>query len=281
MDIQWYPGHMAKSRRLIEESLSLADVIIELVDARIPRSSRNPDIDRMAAGKRRVVVLNKADLADAGATEEWIALFESLGLRAVAADTASPKGPERIVDAACALMADRLRREKLRGRLCTPVKAMVTGIPNVGKSTLINRIVGKAPAKAEDRPGVTRGKQWIRLRRDFFLLDTPGILWPKQNDRETGVNLALTGAIKDDLLDAAQLARILIEKLAYIAPEAIPRRYKLGPDENRSPDGTLEAIGRARGHILKGGGADIDRTAAVLLDEFRGGKLGRITLERA
>ncbi|MCL2462953.1 MAG: ribosome biogenesis GTPase YlqF [Defluviitaleaceae bacterium] len=279
MDIQWYPGHMAKSRKLIEESISLTDVIIELIDARIPRSSRNPDIDRMAAGRRHIVVLNKSDLADPSATSAWVGYYNGRGLCAIAADMSASKGLDKIVEAAYSLMAEKLERERRRGRVFVPIKAMITGIPNVGKSTLINRFVGKAPAKTEDRPGVTRGKQWIKLRKDFYLLDTPGILWPKFGDKETGVDLAITGAIRDNLPDMTELARILIGKLAAIKPEAIPGRYKVDAGAEKSPAEILEDIGRARGHVLKGGEADAYRTAAVLLDEFRGGKLGRITLE--
>jgi len=279
MNIQWYPGHMTKSVRMMEEQIALVDIVIELLDARVPRSSKNPDIDRLARNKKRILALNKSDLADSGATEQWASYYSQNGCNAVVIDSQSGAGLKQLGGMCIALMAEKTEREKKRGRVFVPVRAMVAGIPNVGKSTFINRFVGKSPAKAADRPGVTRGRQWIRLKRGFELLDTPGILWPKLDDPETGVNLALTGAVSDNVADSAELCRVLIDKLNALYPAALRERY--GAEASGGAAETLEIIAKSRGYGKKAGEPDLERAASAVINEFRAGKLGRITLERA
>ncbi|MDR3239326.1 MAG: ribosome biogenesis GTPase YlqF [Clostridiales bacterium] len=278
MSIQWFPGHMTKSFRMMEESVKLVDIVIELLDARIPCSSKNPDIDRLIGGKRRILALNKADLADEALTQAWRAYYAQQGFQTVTLDSTAGKGFERLTEACENLMAEKMAAAKERGRIFKPIRAMIAGIPNVGKSTLINRYVGRSLAKTEDRPGVTRGRQWIRVKKGMDLLDTPGVLWPKFIDQETGVKLAITGAIQDAVLDAATLAARFVEMIFVIKPEAVKDRYHI----EGGGDGMeiLRQISLARGFLLKGGGADLEKSAAVLLDEFRGAKLGRITLEK-
>ena len=248
MDIQWYPGHMAKSIRMMEEQIALVDIVIELLDARVPRSSKNPDIDRLSRNKKRVIVLNKSDLADKHVTDKWVSHFSRNGFRVITADSQSGAGLKRISGICVDLMAEKIEREKLRGRTFVPVRAMVAGIPNVGKSTFINRFVGKSPAKTGDRPGVTRGRQWIRLKPGFELLDTPGILWPKLDDPETGVNLALTGAVSDDITDAVELCVKLIEKLLPY-PAAMPERYGIETDSGAA--GILINLSQYKKTVIK------------------------------
>ncbi len=279
MAIQWYPGHMAKSVRLMTEQIALVDVVVELLDARIPYSSQNPDISKMAKNKRRLIVLNKSDLADDAVTDEWIAYFKSQGLTAIKSDSAAGKGMDRIAAAVTELCRDKIESQKSKGRISVPIRSMITGIPNVGKSTLINKYAGKSIAKTGDRPGVTRSKQWIRIRKDFDLLDTPGILWPRFDDQRTGVMLSITGAINDNILDLRDLSIQAIETITKIKPDAIGIRYKIAIS-GQSSDEVLEMIARARGFIKKGNEVDIDRAAIIFLDELRGGKLGRITFER-
>lgn len=262
----------------MEESVKLVDIVIELLDARIPCSSKNPDIDRLIGGKRRILALNKADLADEALTQAWRAYYAQQGFQTVTLDSTAGKGFERLTEACENLMAEKMAAAKERGRIFKPIRAMIAGIPNVGKSTLINRYVGRSLAKTEDRPGVTRGRQWIRVKKGMDLLDTPGVLWPKFIDQETGVKLAITGAIQDAVLDAATLAARFVEMIFVIKPEAVKDRYHI----EGGGDGMeiLRQISLARGFLLKGGGADLEKSAAVLLDEFRGAKLGRITLEK-
>jgi ribosome biogenesis GTPase A len=269
---------MTKSFRMMEESVKLVDIVIELLDARIPCSSKNPDIDRLIGGKRRILALNKADLADEALTQAWRAYYAQQGFQTVTLDSTAGKGFERLTEACENLMAEKMAAAKERGRIFKPIRAMIAGIPNVGKSTLINRYVGRSLAKTEDRPGVTRGRQWIRVKKGMDLLDTPGVLWPKFIDQETGVKLAITGAIQDAVLDAATLAARFVEMIFVIKPEAVKDRYHI----EGGGDGMeiLRQISLARGFLLKGGGADLEKSAAVLLDEFRGAKLGRITLEK-
>ncbi|MDR1540049.1 MAG: ribosome biogenesis GTPase YlqF [Clostridiales bacterium] len=278
MNINWYPGHMAKSIRMMEESLKLVDVVVELLDARIPCASKNPDIDRLAKGKKRVVVLNKADLADDSQTEAWKKFYSSSGWFVLALDSLSGKGIDRIESACRELMKEKIERQMSRGRIFVPIRAMIVGVPNVGKSTLINSYSGKSIAKTADRPGVTRGKQWIRLKKDLELLDTPGILWPKIEDNQAAICLAATGAIQDAILDMTGLSLKLINIIRQFYPGFAGNRYQI------SEEGTdieiLSRIGKARGFLLKGAEIDIDRAGIVVLDEFRGGKLGKITLER-
>lgn len=280
MKIQWYPGHMTKARRKIEEDIKLVDVLVELLDARIPLSSRNPDIDRIAKDKKRIVVLNKYDLADEGATRLWVKYFEQKGIKVVLADSSKGKGLKEVEKAALALMQEKLDRLKERGLLVKTVRIMILGIPNVGKSTFINKVAKKAITETGDRPGVTRSRQWVKVSDRLELLDTPGILWPKFEDEMVGYHLAYTGAIKDDIIDritlAGKLAMLLIKKY----PERMKERYKLSEEDFMlSTEEIMEIIGKKRGFLLSGGRIDLERTAIILLDEYRGGKLGKISLE--
>jgi ribosome biogenesis GTPase A len=275
MDIQWYPGHMTKSIRMMQEQIGLVDMVIELLDARIPNSSKNPDIDRLARNKKRLLILNKADLADRTETEKWRKHYSAAGFVTLEVNALSRENVSAIAGAAMELMKEKLEREKKRGRIYVPVRAMIAGVPNVGKSTLINCFVGKASAKTGNKPGVTRGRQWIRLKRGFELLDTPGLLWPKFDDPQVGVRLAITGAISYDIGDDTELARQLIEIITPRYPQAIAGRYGI-PSGSVS---TLEAIAQARSYEKHPGEPDTERAASVLLGDFRQGKLGRISLE--
>ena len=274
MHFQWYPGHMTKALRMMRENLQLVDVLIELLDARIPNSSKNPDIDELAKNKKRIVVLNKADLADEKGNMAWKAHYEKLGFEVAVTNANGGAGLKQVEALARQLMAEKIARGKARGRLIVPIRAMIVGVPNVGKSTMINRYAGKNMAKVADKPGVTKGKQWINISKDFELLDTPGILWPKVDG---GLNLAITGAINDNILDREKLALALIEKMSY---DNIAERYKFQPHPEDTPDQVLLKISEVRGFKLKDGGADLLRTAVIFLDEYRGGKLGRLTLEK-
>ncbi len=277
-NIQWYPGHMTKTRRQIEADLKLVDAVCEIVDARIPVSSRNPDIDSICGRKPRMIVLNRMDLADPAATRKWKDYFRSQGFAVLATDCKSRQGIGEFTPAARLACAQKLERDAARG-MNRPLRVMVVGIPNVGKSTLINQISGKKGAKAENRPGVTRGKQWVTVDSGLQLLDTPGILWPKFEDPEVGVMLAYTGAIKEDVIDLEELACRLMALLHGFYPQVLLERYKV-----EAPSGTpgyelLEMAGRKRGFLLRGGEVHTERMAKVLMDEFRSGKLGRFTLE--
>ena len=277
--IQWYPGHMTKSIRMMRENLTLVDILIELLDARIPHSSKNPDIDELARNKHRIAVLNKADLADTRANAAWKRHYEGLGYRVALTDSSAGKGLQEVAALAGQLMADKIARQKARGRLVVPIRAMIVGIPNVGKSTMINRYARKAVTKVADRPGVTRGKQWIKISNEFELLDTPGILWPKFEDAVIGRNLAIVGSINDNILDIQDLAESLIAALREIDKASLHGRYGIDLDDGDDNHEVLTKIGAARGFKTKEGEVDLRRTAIILLDEFRGGKLGRITLE--
>ena len=282
MNIQWYPGHMTKAKRAMQEDIKLIDLIIELVDARAPLSSRNPDIDDLGRGKARMVLLNKADLASEAGNAAWTRYFEAKGFQVMKIDArqkASLKQIHSVIQEAC---KEKIERDRRRGILNRPVRAMVAGIPNVGKSTFINSFAGKAAAKTGNKPGVTKGNQWIRLSKTLELLDTPGILWPKFEDPIAGERLAFTGAVRDDILDVEWLAMRLLELLAAEYPQALRQRYKF--EELPQPlEGAalLELVGRKRGMLVSGGEVDTLRAATMLLDEFRAGKLGRITLEKA
>lgn len=278
MNIQWYPGHMTKSKRMMQESIVLVDIVIELLDARVPYSSKNPDIDTLSANKKRIVVLNKSDLADMAATKKWESHFAEKGFGVVITDSQSGKGVADIEGLSRELMRDKIESQRKRGRIFVPIRAMIVGIPNVGKSTLINRYVGRASTKTGDKPGVTRGKQWVKIKKDFELLDTPGILWPKFDDPQVGLHLALTGAIHDEIMDRQGLSLELIRLVGKIKPHAFKERYKIECD-TADPSQVFIQIGEARGFKIKGGEVDTERTAIMLLDEFRGGKLGRISLE--
>lgn len=277
MQYQWYPGHMTKAKRQMQEDIKLVDLVIELVDARIPVSSHNPDIDDLGKNKSRLVLLNKADLADHTGNQAWCEYYKDHGMHAVQLDSrnrASMKEVHRIIQEAC---KEKLERNRKRGILNRPVRAMVAGIPNVGKSTFINSFAGKACAKTGNQPGVTKGKQWIRLNKNVELLDTPGILWPKFEDQMIGLHLALIGSIKDELLNKEEMALELITKLIDLYPGILSKRYDL--DENGEPAVVLEHLAQNRNCLKKGGELDTDKASALLLEEFRSGKLGRITIE--
>ena len=279
MNIQWYPGHMTKTRRQIEADIRQVDAVCEIVDARIPMASQNPDIDAICGSKPRILVLNRADLADPEATKAWGEWFRRRGFAVLTTDCKSGRGVGQFSQTARTACAEKLRRDAERG-MNRPVRVMVVGIPNVGKSTLINQISGRKGAKAENRPGVTRGKQWVTVDQGLLLLDTPGILWPKFDDPEVGIKLAYTGAVKDDVIDIESLACHLMRRLFVRYHDAVSERYKLtGLPEDTAGYELLEAAGRKRGFLLRGGEIDTERMARVLLDEYRSGKLGRITFE--
>ena len=278
MNIQWYPGHMTKTRRQIEADLKQVDAVCEIVDARIPASSRNPDIDSICAGKPRIVVLNRMDLADREATKRWISFFREKGMAAVATDCKSRKGIGEFEPAVRSVLKEKLERNAAKG-MNRPVRVMIVGIPNVGKSTLINQISGRKGAKAENRPGVTRGKQWVTVNSGLLLLDTPGILWPKFEDPEVGMMLAYTGAVKENVIDTEELAYRLMELLWKYYPETVKSRYGVDMPQDTPGYVLLEEAGRKRGYLLAGAEVNTERMARVLLDEYRSGKLGRFTLE--
>ena len=281
MNIQWYPGHMAKTRRQMLENLKNIDLVCELVDARIPQVSRNPDMDEIAGDKPRMMILNRVDLADPEATRRWASFYRAQGYAVLETDSQHGTGTGRFAAAARERLADKISAWNEKGQTGRAVRVMVVGIPNVGKSTFINRVLGRKSAKAADKPGVTRGAQWFRVPGGIDLLDTPGILWPKFDDERVGILLAVTGAIKDDILDLETLACRLFELLAVRAPQAIVDRYKLTIPEQSDFLGydLLQQAGRQRGFLISGGEIDTERMARILLDEFRGGVLGRITLE--
>lgn len=278
MNIQWYPGHMTKTRRQIEEDLKGVDAVCEIVDARIPISSRNPDIDTICGSKPRIIVLNRMDLADPSATKRWIAYFRSKGMAAVATDCKSKKGIADFQPAVRSVLKEKIQHNTAKG-MNRPLRVMVVGIPNVGKSTLINQISGRKGVKAENRPGVTRGKQWVTVDKGLLLLDTPGILWPKFEDPQVGMMLAYTGAVKENVIDTEELACRLMELLFKLYPDTVRQRYKINLSQNAPGYMLLEEAGRKRGYLLSGGEINTERMAKVLLDEYRSGKLGYFTLE--
>ncbi|MCR5551592.1 MAG: ribosome biogenesis GTPase YlqF [Oscillospiraceae bacterium] len=279
LQIQWYPGHMTKTRRMMESDLRLVDAVCEIVDARIPVSSRNPDLDSICGDKPRMIILNRIDMADPARTKQWAAWFKAREMAVIQTDCKSRKGIADFAPALRRLLADKLRRYAEKGMVGKPLKVMVVGIPNVGKSTFINQVAGRKGAKAENRPGVTRGKQWVTVDQGLLLLDTPGILWPKFEDPEVGVRLAFTGAVKDDILDLESLAARLAGVLWRNYPEAMQARYKLDPAPNASDPDLLLEIGKRRGYLISGGEIDLERTSRVLLEEYRAAKIGRFTLE--
>ena len=308
MDYQWYPGHMTKARRMMQDNIALIDLLIELTDARAPQSGRNPDIDTLAKGKSRIIVLNKADLADSSVTDAWRAHYEAQGILTAAADSRKGSGVRQLkplIDRAC---AEKIERNRRRGILNRPVRAMIAGIPNVGKSTFINSFAGKAVAKTGDKPGVTKGKQWIRLNKNVELLDTPGILWPKFDDQVIGIRLAILGSIRDEITDEGELAVWLIRYLREQYPGVLEARYGAGllPDEDGNGADTgsgagqegpglqdallmgqmdpalriLNEIAVRRGCLKAGGIADPEKASRAVIDDFRAGRLGKITLEK-
>ena len=287
MNIQWYPGHMTRTRRQMEEDLKLVDLLAEVVDARIPASSRNPDIDSLAGSKPRLVIFNRADQADPALTARWIAAYQKRGFGVLETDARQGRGVDRFPTAVRTVLREKIEGWRAKGQVGRPIRAMVVGVPNVGKSTFINKVARRKSAKAGDRPGVTRGKQWVTVDSGLELLDTPGILWPKFEDETTGLHLAFTGAVKDEIMDTETLGCHLMALMGERYPQALLNGYKLSGLPARA-DGEndvawgcrlLEAAAVRRGMKISGGEADTERMARVLLDEFRSGKLGRFTLE--
>lgn len=280
--VQWFPGHMAKTRRLIMENLKLVDLVLEIADARIPQSSRNPELDQWISGKPRLLLLNKCDIADPAATKKWIDFYQKQGIYAFACDSKSGAKIDQFLPLVKKILAQLIARREEKGMSGRAIRIMVVGIPNVGKSSFINRMAGQKRAKAEDRPGVTRGKQWVSLSKDLDLLDMPGVLWPKFEDPEVGEKLAFTGAVKDDVVDMELLAARLLSVLAEGYPDRLSERYRLkNPEEMQGLSGfeLLEAVGRKRGMLISGGEVNTERAAITLIDEYRSGKLGRLTLD--
>ncbi len=279
LTIQWFPGHMAKTRRLMVENLKLVDAVVEVTDARIPRSSRNPEMDSLVGRKPRIVVLNKCDAANDAVTTRWIESYKNSRIYAVATDCRSGKNVSRILPAVKNVLADDIKRWSEKGMTGRSIRLMIVGIPNVGKSSLINRLAGSKRAKVEDRPGVTKGKQWVSVSNDVELLDMPGVLWPKFEDKDVGLSLAFTGAVKDDIMDMESLACEFITRLRSIDSSVLKQRYNVDISEDMTSYEVLEAIGRRRGFLVSGGEINTERAAIILMDEFRSGKLGRISLE--
>ena len=278
--IQWFPGHMAKTRRAIAANLKLVDAVVEIIDARAPMSSRNPEIDQITAKKPRLVLLNKCDLADQGATQGWINSLKSSNVAALAVDCKSGKGLNKLMTTLkSTVLAELMEKRAKNGMTGAPIRLMILGIPNVGKSSLINRMAGSKRTKVEDRPGVTRTKQWVKLKDNTELLDMPGVLWPKFEDQEAAIRLAFTGAISDDILDVETLAMKLLLFLSKSYPQALIDRYKIELSQEDDGLALLEKVGRKRGMVVSGREINTERAAITVLDEFRSGKLGRITLE--
>ncbi|MEG0940256.1 MAG: ribosome biogenesis GTPase YlqF [Oscillospiraceae bacterium] len=280
MNIQWFPGHMTKAQRMIEENMKLVDAVCEIIDARIPYSSRNPDIDRLSGTKPRLVILNRVDQADPAVTALWRNYYKSQGLAVLETDCKSGRGVSGFASAIRSILKEKLEVYATKGQANRPLRAMVLGIPNVGKSTFINKVAKRKAAKAADKPGVTRGKQWINIDNGLDLLDTPGILWPRFDSQQVGECLAFTGAIRDEIIDREVLCANLMLKLREMYPQSIENRYKFTPDPEATGFELLEAAARKRGFIVSKGECDIERMSVALLDEFRDGRLGRISLER-
>lgn len=277
MQFQWYPGHMTKAKRAMQEDIRLIDVMIELVDARVPYSSKNPDIDQLANGKSRILLMNKYDLADPAMTEEWIAYYETRNYYVTKVNSKNGKGVgavQNLIQKAC---REKIERDRKRGILNRPVRAMIVGIPNVGKSTFINSFAGKACTKTGNKPGVTKGKQWIRLNKQVELLDTPGILWPKFEDQTVGLHLAYIGSIKDELYNIYELSVLLMQYLSQQYPQAVPEFYQISGGDVETQ---LAQIANRRGCLKSGGEYDLDKAAKCLVDDFRSGRIGKISLER-
>ena len=278
MDYHWYPGHMTKAVRQMKEDIKLIDLVIELLDARIPLSSRNPDIDDSGKNKARLVLLNKSDLADETDNNKWIQYFKDKGIIALKINSKNKQGIKEINNAVQIACKEKIERDKKRGIINRPVRAMVVGIPNVGKSTFINAYAGRAAAKTGNKPGVTKGKQWIKLNKSLELLDTPGILWPKFDDQTIGMHLAFIGSINDNILDVTELAYQLVKLLATTYPKVVVERYKIEGHED--PLQVMYQVAEVRGCKLKGNQPDLEKTSKIIMDDFRAGKLGRITLDK-
>ena len=278
-NLSWFPGHMTKTKRMIASELPHMDAVCEILDARIPLSSRNPDVDDLTAGKPRLIVLNRADQADPAQTRRWSQYFRAKGWAVLEANAKGGVGTEKFAAAVRELLKEKLEAYAAKGQVGRVVRVMVLGIPNVGKSTFINKVAKRKTAKAEDRPGVTRSKQWVPVDATLELLDTPGILWPKFDDPEVGKRLAFTGAVKDDVLDIEELACYLMDYLSAHYADILTERYKIDVEETDTGYDLLEKAGRKRGFLMRGAQVDTERMARILLDEFRGGKLGRFTLE--
>lgn len=278
MNYQWYPGHMTKARRMMQENIKLIDLVIELVDARIPISSRNPDIDELGKGKSRIILLNKSDLADPVWNKKWVEYFSNQGMGVLEINSRTGMGIKSIQGLVQEVCKEKIERDRKRGIVNRPVRAMVVGIPNVGKSTFINSFAGKACAKTGNKPGVTKGKQWIRLNKGLELLDTPGILWPKFEDQQVGMRLAFIGSMNDEILIPDELACDLIGAIKELYPKTLQERYEADPAGK--PIEILEAVAESRKCYAKGEQLDLGKAAGILIDDFRSGKLGRMTLER-
>lgn len=276
--IQWFPGHMTKTRRKIKEILPLIDAVVEIIDARIPVSSRNPELPELIQDKPLIILMNKCDMADPAATSRWVKHYAQKGISAIPIECKTGKGINKFKDGVKSALAYKLEKYREKGMVGRPLRLMVVGIPNVGKSSFINRISAGGRAKVEDRPGVTRGNQWFSVDKELELLDTPGVLWPKFEDKLVGERLAFTGAVKDNVVDIEILAVRLLEVLAKDYPDRLIDRYKISPD-GLEPYELLEALGKRRGMLVRGGEVDTERAANMLLDEYRGGKLGTLTLE--
>lgn len=279
MHIQWYPGHMTKTKRLIQENIKLIDLVIEIVDARAPYSTKNPDIDTFAGNKPRLIIFNKADLADENKTDIWMKWYTKKDVLVLPMIATTGKGMQEVIKGAETLLKEKIERDKARGRIYRPIRAMIVGIPNVGKSTFINSLVGKKSAKTGDKPGVTRGKQWVKIKKGFELLDTPGILWPKFEDQEVAKRLAFIGAISDNIIDSREIALALLEWVKQYYPSEINARYQIDCMKYNTPYDLFCAIGNQRGMIRSKGVLDDTRNAKMLLDEFRAGKWGKLSIE--
>lgn len=277
MQFQWYPGHMTKAKRAMQEDIKLIDVIIELVDSRVPFSSKNPDIDTLANGKSRILLMNKYDLADKAVSDKWIKYYEEKGYFVATVNSKNGRGVKAVNDVIQKACKEKIERDRKRGILNRPIRAMIVGIPNVGKSTFINSFAGKACAKTGNKPGVTKGKQWIRLNKNVELLDTPGILWPKFEDQQVGLNLAFIGSIKDELYNIYELSLLLLDYLIKNYPDAVADFYEI--ENSDSNNELLERIAIKRGCIKSGAEYDLDKAAKCLVDDFRNGRIGKISLE--
>mgnify|MGYP000351575259 CR=1 FL=1 len=277
MQFQWYPGHMTKAKRQMQEDIKLIDLVIELVDARIPLSSRNPDIDELGKNKARLIIMNKSDLSDENQNKEWAAYFKKMGYYVVGLDARTKTGMKTVTNVVMEACKEKIERDRKRGILNRPIRAMIVGIPNVGKSTFINSFAGKACAKTGNKPGVTKGKQWIRLNKNVELLDTPGILWPKFEDQQVGLNLAFIGSIKDELYNIYELSLLLLDYLIKNYPDAVADFYEI--ENSDSNNELLERIAIKRGCIKSGAEYDLDKAAKCLVDDFRNGRIGKISLE--